>query len=140
MKKMLILFFFINAFALMSYSQIRCSVCNGYGRLICSTCNGTRAVTVYQQNIYGGYDTHVMRCPDCLGVGAFVCQNCGGEGYVRTSSSNPSFQHSTSCNNPSHHCTGFVNDGNNYCKNCAKQKDKYGNPIKCHKVYHQGAH
>ena len=27
-------------------------------------------------------------------------------------------------------CPGFINDGNNYCANCAKQN------VKCHAVYH----
>ena len=45
---------------------------------------------------------------------------------------NPSFQGRTkeSCNIPSHKCPGFINDGNNYCVNCAEVG------FDCHAVNH----
>ena len=62
---------------------------------------------------------------DCFACKARTPQHVNG-GY------NPSFQgHAKgSCNNPSHKCPGFINDGNNYCVNCAEEG------FNCHIINH----
>ena len=84
-----------------SFSQTKCSVCNGYGKLICRVCGGNGVVFQNYFNPYWGWQTMSYCCAGCWGTGAVYCANCGGGGTVASTQSNISFKSNT--NSPVYH-------------------------------------
>ena len=78
---------------IVSYSQTRCTVCNGYGKLVCRVCCGNGVVFQNYFNPYWGvWQTASYSCTACWGKGGVSCVNCGGMGTIASSQSNISFE------------------------------------------------
>lgn len=121
-----------------SYSQTKCSACNGYGKFTCNVCTGYGQVITTLWDPYYGYYCAPTTCSRCNGYGYLLCSNCEGKGYI--SKKKKSLNFGSGCNSYNGNkcsdyksngfrcdCSGF--DGKNWepciCRKCEHRADKH---------------